>query len=151
MRCFWSFLSHFYMFFALFNINKLKWIIILWFYVSILNGPLSIVSKSTYPYFDLHLHQLRILADMLNPLSPGSRIHPLGVGSRSTKELMEVEMSRYRHYRYRLIWYRHIHPPILIELTFPNLNQIILFIFWFVGIQHYSTFNGKSCQIICFD
>ena len=29
-----------------------------------------------------------------------------------------------------------------------DLIQIIYW-FWFVGIQHYLTFNGKACQIIC--
>ena len=35
-------------------------------------------------------------------------------------------------------------------INFSDLDQII-HSFWFVGIQHYSTNYGKSCQIICFN
>ena len=35
-------------------------------------------------------------------------------------------------------------------IDFSDLNQII-YLFWFVGIWHYSTYYGQSCQIICFD
>ena len=38
----------------------------------------------------------------------------------------------------------------LFWIDFLDLNQII-YSFWFVGIRHYSTYYGKSCQIICFD
>ena len=75
------------------------------FYLSISNRPIL-----PYPYFDLHLHQLnlRTINQDRWVRAPRYTLREWNPGWCTC--MVEVGIIQYRHYRYRLIRYRHVHP-----------------------------------------